>query len=755
MLNKTIEELSKISDSNPYALLILKSIKNNTPDLILKKESDNLYKYLPIYKKYNLKTFEELKNIFITLKKSPAIDIIIVLHLIGNFSKPSNIKWPEETKRRAINLEPTRLELINMFKKLPTRTHNPDIVEYASRTIIATGVYRGLQFSHDRAPYLKRPMWCLSPESPYTEIAMMFPAQSGKTFTANTAAMYHIEAVPSEILYATSDETMAMKWLEREISPRAANAGIIFKSEVESRQSRKTGNTSYSKTFPGGVIDIASALSPSQMASATKRIVLGDEVDRWKVKLGEQGTVINQLRARTQAWGDQAKIFWFSTPNDEETSSIYLLYKQGTQEMYYVPCPHCGTYQLMDFMAGKGYGLTWEKKDGHIYKKSIELICENQHCGRGIKESAKPKMLLGGEWRPTAIPEYEHIVSFNINGLYSFQLSWYDMVVAWEEAQKSELKRQDFEQLKMGRPFKRKGTRPKVEFVIENNRHKSRRSCDVPEGVLYLTAGIDVQRGSKTDPNNPPRLEMEVLGIGIGHRTWSIEYRVFEGSIDNPFQGAWEDLFNYMVERNNLYTRSLDGFQFPVSLMFIDSGDGEYMDIVYMYSQRWTNAFPSKGFKALTRRKKEKPDEVTENTMMRYRPARMDGDITLYEISTAYYKAQVYANLKVKRIESDLQNPGFCDFPADYSELYFEMLTAEELTENGYDNKGRRNEALDCRVYSLCAGDVYLASVAKEWQSWAIENKKMSRGTAEVNYTKTWVLNDMAAKTAVKKIEKK
>ena len=632
-------------------------------------------------------------------------------------------------------------------RRLPTRTHNPNIIEYAEKTIIATGLYRGMQFDHARAPQLKRLFECLSPDSPYTEVVAMFPAQSSKTFIANTTAMYYIECIPSEILYATSNETMAIKWLEREIVPRCANAGIVFKSEVESRQSRRTGDTAYSKTFPGGVIDLASLLSPSQMASATKRIVLVDELDRAREKIGEQGSIINQLRARTQAWGNQAKIFWFSTPNDEETSTIYLLYKQGTQEMYYVPCPYCGTMQLMDFKADKGYGLTWEKRDGHIYKKSIELLCES--CGRGIKESAKPKMLLNGEWRSTATPEYEHIVSFNINGLYSFQLSWYDMVVAWEEAQKSELKRQDFEQLKMGRPFKRKGTRPKVEFVIENNRHATRRSCEVPDGVLYITAGVDVQRGSKTDPANPARLEMEILGIGIGHRTWSIEYRVFEGSIDNPFQGAWEDLFNYMVERDNKYTRS-DGFQFDVSLMFIDSGDGEYMDIVYMYSQRWGNCFPSKGFKALTRRKKEKPDEVTESSFMRYRAARMDGDITLYEISTAWYKAQVYANLKVKRIDSELQNPGFCDFPADYSQNYFEMLTAEELTENGYDNKGRRNEALDCRVYALCAGDVYLASVVKEWQNWAITEHKMSRGTAEAYYTKTWVLNDMAKKTQKK-----
>lgn len=638
----------------------------------------------------------------------------------------------------------------NIFStRIPTRTHNPDIVEYASRTVIATGVYRGLQFSHDRAPYLKRPMWCLSPESPYTEVVMMFPAQSGKTFTANTAAMYYIEAVPSEILYATSDETMAMKWLSREIEPRAVQAGIIFRSEVEARQSRRTGNTSYSKTYPGGVIDIASALSPAQMASATKRFVMGDEADRWKVKIGEQGSVINQLRARTQAWDIQAKIFWFSTPTDEDNSVIYILYKQGNQELYYIHCPHCGTAQLMDFMAGKGYGLTWEKKDGHIYKKSIELICENANCGKPIRESSKPKLLLGGEWKPTAVPEYEHIVSFNINGLYSFQLSWYDMVVAWEEAQKSELKRQDFEQLKMGRPFKRKGTRPKVEFVIENNRHATRRSCEVPDGVLYVVAGVDVQRGSKTDPANPARLEMEILGIGIGHRTWSIEYRVFEGSIDNPFQGAWEDLFNYMVERNNIYSRA-DGFQFKVELMFIDSGDGEYMDIVYMYSQRWSNCFPSKGFKALSRRKKEAPDEVTDSSIMRYRPARMDGDITLYEISTSWYKQQIYANLKIKRIESELQNPYFCDFPADYPAKYFEMLTAEELTENGYDSKGRRNESLDCRVYALCAGDVYLKSVVREWQNWAIDKDKMSRMTAEAYYTKTWVLNDMAKKTQKK-----
>lgn len=592
--------------------------------------------------------------------------------------------------------------------RLPTRTHNLDIVEYAEKTIIATGVYRGLKFNHDRAPYLKRPMWCLSPASPIREVIMMFPAQSGKTFTANTAAMYYIECIPSEILYATSDETMAMKWLEREIEPRAQQAGIVFKTEIDSRTSRKTGNTSYSKSFPGGNIDIASARSPAQLASATKRIILGDEVDRWQIKTGEQGTVINQLRARGQAWGNQQKVFWFSTPTTESASVIYGLYLQGTQEQYFIPCPYCGTMQLMDFEEGRGHGLVWKHKDNRILKSSIELICENKNCGRGIKEASKPRMLRGGEWRPQTVAEYEHMVSFNLNGLYSFQLSWYDMVVAYEEAQKDPLKKQDFDQLKMGRPHRGTGTRPKTERLLENR--GKYKSGEVPPGVLYLTIGIDVQRGSANNPDNPPRLEMEVLGIGAQHRTWSIEYKVFEGDTSDPFAGAWAALNNYAVETGLTYTRTVDGFKFPVSLIFIDSSDGERMDVVYRFSQQWQATYPIKGQRSIQRFKGEKvkPDEMTESSSIPWKRSKQD-DIDLVVISTVLYKNRIYDQLKIERLPYEPQHYGFCDFPRDYSERYFDMLSAEDkMSDGSYDAHGRRNEALDCRVYALCAGDVWL-----------------------------------------------
>jgi len=208
----------------------------------------------------------------------------------------------------------------------------------------------------------------------------MFPAQTGKSTLAELTAMYYITQVPSEIMYVSSNETAAIKWLERRIVPRASAAGVQFKTEIETRATRKTGDTAYSKIFPGGNIDIASALSPAQLAQETKRIVLADETDRWRIQLGDEGSVWDMIKARTQAWGSQSKILPISTPTTEDASLIFPLFQQGDQRFYYVPCPYCGYMQLMDFSRGRAFGLNWEHKAGKIIRKSIVLVFESVTC---------------------------------------------------------------------------------------------------------------------------------------------------------------------------------------------------------------------------------------------------------------------------------------------------------------------------------------------------------------------------------------
>ncbi len=67
----------------------------------------------------------------------------------------------------------------------------------------------------------------------------------------------------------------------------------------------------------------------------------------------------------------------------------------------------------------------------------------------------------------------------------------------------------------------------------------------------------------------------------------------------------------------------------------------------------------------------------------------------------------IYARLKIHE-----PGPGYCHFPAEYQEEYFKQLTCERIMTNftnGHPQrvwvktKGKRNEALDCRVYGLAA----------------------------------------------------
>jgi phage terminase large subunit GpA-like protein len=644
---------------------------------------------------------------------------------------------------------PSRSFLLDLYSRMPTRTKNPSIVEYAETTIVPSGKYRGMKFSHNRAPFLKEPLSLLSPDSPFQDVAMMTPAQIGKSTLAELVTMYYITQVPSEILYVSSNETAAVKWMERRIVPRAEAAGVQFRTEVESRTSRKTGDTSYSKLFPGGNIDIASALSPAQLASETKRVTLGDECDRWRVTLGDEGSVIDMIKARTQAWGSQAKRLWISTPTIEDVSLIWQMVQTGDMREYFVACPHCGKMQTLDFLTGKGYGLTWERKDGHIYRKSIELICEG--CGKGIRESSKNTLLNSGEWRASCLPSTDFIASFMLNGLYSPLLSWYDMAIAYEESLTGPVKKQAFENLKMGRPYRETGTRPKVEKIIENR--GTYKSGTVPDGVLYLTMGIDVQRGSENNENNNARIEAQIIGVGAGYRTWVIDYIVFDGDITDPYGGAWEKLNQFGLDTELTFYRS-DGFGFPVSVVFIDSGDGSASDIVYRFCSRWQNTYPIKGRAEITRRKKDAPDEVIQGNMQRYRASKLDEDTLIYLVNTNFFKARIYHGLKIERQEGDIQRPGFIDFPKELDEKYFNGLTAEERKRDGsfHNPGGRRNEPLDTMVYALCAADVFLDSEVINYRMWAQQNGANKADLQKITH-KT-VLENMTVSTARKKVEK-
>jgi phage terminase large subunit GpA-like protein len=149
-------------------------------------------------------------------------------------------------------------------------------------------------------------------------------------------------------------------------------------------------------------------------------------------------------------------------------------------------------------------------------------------------------------------------------------------------------------------------------------------------------------------------------------------------------------------------------------MSFIDSGDGyNSMDAVLVFCSGYAhiNFYAIKGQKIISRGKNEKKDDGDDigTGFKRYRASKSGGQYDFFLINTQHYKTQAYRNFKIV----DENMTGSCLFPADYPDYYFEMFTSEELVKkNGvlvYDKlNGRNNEAIDCRVYALCAADVWV-----------------------------------------------
>ena len=594
-------------------------------------------------------------------------------------------------------------------------------------------------WKNDRTPYMIEIMDNMSPYSSIQHTAAMMGAQLGKTAGSieNTIA-YYMDECPAPLMMISATDDLLKEWAELRLEPLIDSCGYREKitANVNSAKSRRSGDKAQMKEFIGGFLAMASAQSPGKLRSKSIRVMVRDEIDGAPAHLRTgEGSWIKVSEARLNAWGARKKLLDVSTPTTWENSEINKIYESGDRRKFYVPCPHCETKQVLEFGTDKTpHGLKPVKVDGVL----VDAVYICKECGTEIKNHQKTYMLTNGDWRPTAKSSKPTLRTYHLSSLYSpvGMLSWFELYQKYIEAQESPDGMRSFVNLYLGLPFKELGSRPKIDKVIELR--GGYKSGQVPDGVLYLTAGIDVQRGSERDALNPARLELEVLGIGAGYRTYSILYKRIEGGIRDPYAGAWKKLADWAAE-GGLTFRDKRGRPMTVSLVLVDSGDGVTHDVVHRFAEGWVNTYSSKGFQTLRKRKGEKDDEgdtAGPQNFKRYRLIKTPGDHLLYEISTNYYKTHTYNNLKIARREIGEQAPGFCEFPVDYDEKYFKMLTAEEKRRDGsfHCPSGRRNEALDTRVMALCAGDIYLDSKVMDMKAAAKAQGADAATLREINH---------------------
>lgn len=578
---------------------------------------------------------------------------------------------------------------------------------------------------NDVAPYLVEIMDCLS-DRHTQEVTFVAPSQSGKSEVLLNAMGYFIHQEPSPMIVVQPTTETAEAFSKDRIAPMLRDAPQLGRL-VGPARSRDSQNTIASKTYPGGQADFVGSNAPSGLAMRPKRFVGLDERDRHSHNAGGEGDVKRIVYARTRSYQRRRKIYEVSSPTDEESSLIWPSYLEGTQEVYEVPCPECGTFQTLVFER-----LKWlTDQTGKVVPASVGYQCAG--CPALIPSSKKRAMLRAGRWRATAEPRVPYKRSFWLHGLCAAFALWEEVAQEFVSANAvaDPAKRADqlraFFNTTLGQLYRDQQIETqKTALLARAKRYDGGKDDEpvrfqIPRGAGLLTCGIDVQHD---------RFELVVRAWGIGEESWLIERAVLRG--DTTQDAAWQNLDNYLLHRT--WSHELGG-RLAIRAVAVDASDGAMAKRVYSFCapRLSRHVYAIKG-------SSNESAPLVPAKFTKVKPGRL-------------YICGVNGGMDIlyRRLNADVPGPGYVHLNEYATEDYVTQLLSMRRAINPKTRKRRweatpgvRNEVPDCEGYALLAlhlGPVPVASLAAEVDRVAAEGQATKPVVEEkaVVATNTWL----------------
>jgi phage terminase large subunit GpA-like protein len=165
----------------------------------------------------------------------------------------------------------------------------------------------------------------------------------GKSTVGANILGYIIDREPCGILWVLPSRESVSDYLKDEVEPMIRASPSLWSKVSAGRTSTGRTNNIRRKTFSGGVATFVGGGSASPLAFRTVRIVILDEIDKFKVIPGE-GDADALAAKRVSTYAD-AKILRFSKPTVESESRIARHFERGTMSRYFISCPGCGEFQ--------------------------------------------------------------------------------------------------------------------------------------------------------------------------------------------------------------------------------------------------------------------------------------------------------------------------------------------------------------------------------------------------------------------------
>lgn len=546
------------------------------------------------------------------------------------------------------------------------------------------------QWNTNRAPYQREIMDAVN-DAGCEEVIIMSSAQVGKTELLLNVIGYYIDYDPSPILCLQPTLEMAQTFSKDRLAPMLRDTPVL-RGKVKDARARDSGNTILHKTFPGGHITMAGANSAAGLASRPIKIVLMDEIDRYPASAGTEGNPIKLAEKRTTTFWNRKKIK-VSTPTIKGRSQIENEFLSSSMEEWNVPCPCCGKYQPYEW--------------GRIHFNDVTMECK--FCGERLKEMEWKEN--PGKW--IAAKDNKKKRGFHLNEMASPWKHWDEIIAEFKEANRELKEHGDVGKMKvwinttLGETWEEKGEAADEDVLLKR---RERYTADLPDGVLLVTAGVDVQ---------DDRFEVEITGWGKGYESWGILYRKIPGDMEK--EETWDKLERFLDME--LYFENKNSLL--IACTCIDTG----------------GHFTTQAYKFLKKMEKK------QKRIFGIKGMGGEGIPLVNKISTNNIeKVKIFLlgvdsgkEILMTRLKTVDEGPGYCHFPINadrgYDETYIKGLSSEQRVIHFKEGRpvlkwvkksGARNEPLDLRNYSTAAAEILRPD-------WDVLEKKIKQG---INYMK-------------------
>ncbi|MCC0808580.1 terminase [Methylobacterium sp. W2] len=614
------------------------------------------------------------------------------------------------------NPRPSSLDtdsLAKAWRKGATPTPNLDVVQWAERyRRLSKESSNGGRFIVSRVEVARGPMLAAT-EPGVSVITLMACTQLLKTTVIENILGRFMHIDPCPILVVQPKDDAAETFSKDRLAPMIRDTAVLREIFGDSK-SRDAGATLTHKQFPGGHITLVGSNSPTNLAMRPIRLLTCDEIDKYPLSAGGEGSPIDLAEERQAEFKANSLSVRACSPTVAGRSAIEASYEESDQRKAFVECPGCHGW----------HPLEWEQvrfdkdADGKIRAETARYECVA--CEHPMTEPQRLVALRKIEWRQTrsftccgenqsperwapeaygvrralcihcgteAVPN-DH-AGFQASKLYAPKQTIRETVAKFARAlRRGPEALRTFFNTQLARTWKEGADAPDWQDVY--TRKGRYRSGTVPFGGLILFGGVDVQKD---------RLEASIWAFGRNRERWLIEHRVLPG--DTNRAEVWTELEALFSET----WPHEGGAEMTVRDWGVDSSGftAEVYAFVRRQAGRPVHAVDGQDSYAAAFLGVGAKDATPAGKKLRR-------GLKTIRVGASFAKQELMGCLSLQRPPDGRPFPaGFVHLPEDVTEDQVKQLTAEELVTHVTRGRtrrewvpigGRRNEVLDCANYA-------------------------------------------------------